>query len=851
MSQSAKNKTANPKIANSDSMQIRGASTHNLRHVDIDLPRGKFIVLTGVSGSGKSSLAFDTLFAESQRQYLQSLSSYTRQFLDQMERPKLDSVRGLQPCLSIDQSQGVQSPRSTVGTITEVYDYLRLLMARIAIPSCYKCNQPILRQSSESIVEAVLKAPEGTKLTIMAPMVLDRKGAHADVFNKIEKAGLLKVRVDGELYEIDQIPKLAVRKEHTIEAIVDRIVIRGDCRERVEKAILDGLRLTAGLVRTLSDQQENLFSTRFACVRCGISLPEIEPRTFSFNSAYGACAKCEGYGAIGESKETICPSCNGSRLKQESLAIRLQDLSIAQITSMSIEELHLWLGKLSPDPQRKKIAQPILQEILPRLDYLNQVGLGYLTLDRPGQTLSGGELQRVRLATSVGTGLTGVCYVLDEPSIGLHSRDTDRLIAILKSLREKGNSIVVVEHDESMMRAADLVVDMGPGAGTLGGQVVAKGSLTQILESSNSLTGKYLQSDYSMHQSTRRSVDDNHPMLRIEGITKNNLSDVSVEFPLGRLIAISGVSGSGKSTLIHDTLVPALTSWLTDSKRSGEHWRSIQGAEHIERLLEIDQSPIGRSPRSTPATYCGLWDGVRKAFAATRDAKTRGYLANRFSFNSGDGRCESCTGAGRVKLEMSFLEQVDVPCAACGSKRFNRSTLAVKFKDKHIADVLDMTIDQAAEFFESFSDLQNALKCLQSVGLGYLTLGQRSTTLSGGEAQRIKLATELQKRSNGKTVYVLDEPTTGLHLADIERVVNLLLGLVEKGNTVIVVEHQLDLISCCDWMIDLGPEGGNKGGQIVGVGPPEQIAKNKTPTGYALNEFLAGKKTGTIKSHRK
>ena len=819
-------------------MQIRGAATHNLRHIDIDLPRGQLIVLTGVSGSGKSSLAFDTLFAESQRQYLQSLSSYTRQFLDQLERPKLDSVRGLQPCLSIDQSQGVQSPRSTVGTITEIYDYFRLLMARVAIPSCYQCNEPILRQSSEAIVGAVMRSVRGTKLTIMAPMVLDRKGAHAEVLSKIEKAGLLKVRVDGELFELDEVPKLAVRKEHTIEAVVDRIVVREDSQERIEKAILSALQLTSGLVRTLADDQEHLYSTRFACVRCSISLPEIEPRTFSFNSAYGACPKCEGYGAIGESKEIRCPTCQGTRLKRESLAIRLANLSIAEITTKTIEELRVWLSDLRWDPERQKIAQPILQEILPRLAYLDQVGLGYLSLDRPGQTLSGGELQRVRLATSVGTGLTGVCYVLDEPSIGLHARDTERLIEILRSLQSKGNSIVVVEHDESMMRAADLVVDMGPGAGTLGGSVVAQGSLEEILDAPGSLTGKYLSPGYRMRAEELRSVGKKHPMLRLEGVCKYNLQDVSAEFPIGRLIAISGVSGSGKSTLIHDTLVPAVTGWLTDSKKSGEHWRGLYGVDAIERLLEIDQSPIGRTPRSTPATYCGLWDSVRKVFAASRDAKIRGYQANRFSFNAGDGRCDTCAGAGRVKLEMSFLEQVDVPCAACNAKRFNRSTLSVRFKEKNIAEVLEMPIDQAAEFFQNVPDLQNALECLQSVGLGYLTLGQRSTTLSGGEAQRIKLATELQKKSSGKTLYVLDEPTTGLHLADIERVVKLLLGLVEKGNTVIVVEHQLDLIACCDWIIDLGPEGGAKGGKIVGVGSPEQIARLSTPTGEALRGFL-------------
>ena len=826
-------------------IEIRGASSHNLRSVDLDLPRGKLIVITGVSGSGKSSLAFDTLFAESQRQYLQSLSSYTRQFLDQMERPSLHSIQGLQPCLSIDQSQGVQSPRSTVGTITEVYDYLRLLMARIAIPSCYRCGDPIDRQSTESILNAVLKLPFGSKLTVLAPMVLDRKGAHGEVFERIERAGLLKVRVDGELYEIDALPKLAVRKEHTIEAVVDRIVYREDSAERLSKAVSDALTLSSGLVRVQNAESEKLYSTRFACIRCGISLQEIEPRSFSFNSAYGACPNCEGYGAVGEERLEVCPDCAGARLRPESLAIKLEGLSIAQITGQSIDRVRGWIDRLKFDSERERIARPIIKEIAPRLEYLQQVGLGYLTLDRPGATLSGGELQRVRLATSVGTGLTGVCYVLDEPSIGLHSRDTQRLISILESLREKGNTIVVVEHDTSLMLAADWVVDMGPAAGLNGGRVVAQGKLRELKKSAESLTGKYLADGYRMHNTQRREVNSGDPTLVIEGITKNNLKELDVSIPLGRFVAITGVSGSGKSTLIHDTLVPALAASLRGEQVAVPHWRALRGMESIERMIEIDQSPIGRSPRSTPATYCGFWDAIRKVFAASRDSKARGYNASRFSFNAGDGRCEACGGGGRVKLEMSFLEQIDVPCPQCSGKRFSRTTLSVKFKDKNIAEVLEMSIDEATAFFESFPEVFRSLSCLQSVGLGYLTLGQHSTTLSGGEAQRIKLASELQKKTSGKTLYVLDEPTTGLHMADVERLVRLLQELVNKGNTVVVVEHQLDLISCCDWVIDLGPEGGEGGGRIVGRGTPEHLAGLAANAGLASDPVLVSE-TGKV-----
>lgn len=827
------------------SIEIRGARTHNLKNVNLDIPRGSFTVLTGVSGSGKSSLAFDTLFAEGQRQYLQSLSSFTRQMVDQMERPDVDSIRGLQPSLCIDQNQGIASPRSTVGTITEIYDYLRLLMARVAIPACARCGQPIERQAPTAIVDAIATAPEGTRLTLLAPMVRDRKGAHADIFDRIAKAGLIKAYVDGEFYEVDAVPVLAVRKEHSISAVVDRLVIRDDVHSRIEAAVHSALRLSDGLVSTLvsprngdGPMKETLYSTRTACLACGISLPDIEPRTFSFNSAYGACPKCEGYGSIGDDHATTCPDCRGSRLRPESLAIRLSGLSIADIADKPIDAALPWLAGLQFPPDKAIVAQPILKEILPRLEYLQRVGLGYLSLARSGHSLSGGELQRVRLATSVGTGLVGVCYVLDEPSIGLHPRDTERLIRILRSLQEQGNTVVVVEHDEAMMQAADVLVDIGPGAGVHGGQVIAVGTPQQVSSVSESVTGRYLLGSDSHFEARCRPVPKNHPRLRIEGITRNNLVDVAAEIPLGRLVAVTGVSGSGKSTLIHESLVPAVDHALRGTNASQPHWKKLTGVESLQRLIEVDQSPIGRTPRSVSATYCGLWDGIRKIFAATRDAKQRGYSSLRFSFNSGNGRCEACAGQGRQKLEMSFLQDVDVPCPTCNARRFNRGTLEVKFKDKSIADVLEMTVDEAIEFFDNIEALRAPLERLQQVGLGYLTLGQRSTTLSGGESQRLKLANELMRSNTGGTLYVLDEPTTGLHASDVDRLVGVLQGLVDRGDTVLVIEHHLDLIACCDWVIDLGPEGGLAGGRILAATTPEKLAQLDTPTGVAIKDHL-------------
>jgi len=821
-------------------IEIRGARTHNLKNVDLDIPRGKLTVITGVSGSGKSSLAFDTLFAEGQRQYMESLSSYARQFLDQMERPDVDSIRSLQPALCIDQQQGVLSPRSTVGTVTEIYDYLRLLMARVATPACHQCGQPIDRQPPSQIVDSICELPIGTKLTVLAPMVVGRKGGHADVFERISKAGLLRVRVDGELYEIESLPTLAVRKEHSISAIVDRIVIREDARERIEQAVAVSLRLSNGLVESSSslpdesDPQDRIYSTRFACVACGVSLMEIEPRTFSFNSPYGACPTCHGFGHMPEQPDVKCKACNGQRLRKESLAIRLHGLSVAEITSLSLDAARDWFQGLKLSERDTKIGLPIVREIEQRLSFLLEVGLSYLTLDRPAESLSGGELQRVRLATSIGTGLIGVCYVLDEPSVGLHPQDTERLIASLRALQQRGNTVVVVEHDEEVMRAADLLVDIGPGAGKLGGQVVAFGPPAIFSGNVHSLTAQYLERSIPMPTSRKRPVGATHPSAILSGVGMNNLKDVRVEFPLGRLVGVVGVSGSGKSTLVHDSLAVAVQRWLSGQPMP-THIRKVDGFDGIDKLIEIDQSPIGRSPRSIPATYCGFWDEIRAVFAKTKDAKQRGFNAARFSFNAGAGRCENCGGQGRQKLEMSFLADVFVPCPQCRGRRFNRATLAVQYKGKSIADCLDMSIAEAAEFFDAIPKLRTPLQCLVQVGLGYIALGQPSNTFSGGEAQRIKLASELAKPGTGKTLYLLDEPTTGLHMDDVVRLIGVLQDLVEKGNTVIVVEHQMDLIRCCDWVIDVGPGGGVYGGKILGVGPPETIEANETsPTGYAL-----------------
>jgi excinuclease ABC subunit A len=911
---------------------VRGARTHNLKSIDIDLPHHQLTVITGVSGSGKSSLAFDTVFAEGQRQYIESLSLYARQYLQQLQRPDVDSIEGLQPTLCIDQRVGLANPRSTVATVTEVYDYLRLLMARVGSPTCFQCGLAIKQQSPSQIQQQLLRLPEGSKLILMAPMVRGRRGAHRDEFNLIRKAGLVKVRVDGIQFDIDEVPNLQVRKNHSIEAVVDKLILREGVSGRLSESLQTALRLADGLVlvgyqlpaetsSTPGEWTEELLSTKYACPNCGVNYAEVEPRTFSFNSPYGACPQCDGIGehqqfdpawlisdwnkspaegaiAIVEAAEPnlkrklrkrieplleslgtdwkqplstlkpaarkkflhgegadsansflpilnqfeaelanedrhwcdrfkqhlVCKACHGSRLRKEALAIHLDNRSIFDICSMSIQELEPWLAGLQLNDEQLLVAKPILVEMSHRVRFLNKVGLGYLTLARSADTLSGGELQRVRLATSIGSGLIGVNYILDEPSIGLHQRDNDRLIESLQDLQRQGNTVIVVEHDESMMRSCQFLVDMGPGAGRQGGFIVAAGCPEQVIQHPNSLTAAYLRGELSIPIPDIRRDPDSQPKLVLCGATLHNLRNVTVEIPLGCLVGITGVSGSGKSSLIGETLVPALSRQLGQASGRSGPLESLSGYESLDKLIEITQDPIGRTPRSTPATYCGVFDLIREVWANTRDAKQRGYSASRFSFNTGDGRCPQCQGQGQEKIEMNFLPDIFVQCSVCSGQRFNRQTLQVRYRERSIADALQMSIDEAVEFFANFSKISRFLKSLQQVGLGYIQLGQSSSTLSGGEAQRVKLATELARSETGKTIYFLDEPTTGLHFADVQRLMSVLRGLVERGNTVIVIEHNLDVIRACDWLIDLGPDGGCGGGEIVATGTPDQVA---------------------------
>lgn len=815
------------------SIHIAGARTHNLKNVSLDIAHHTLTVLTGVSGSGKSSLAFDTLYAEGQRQYIGSLSTYARQFLNQMQRPDVDSIEGLQPTLCIDQRAGAANPRSTVATVTEVYDYLRLLMARVGIPSCTACGNSILQQSPQQIQDALMRLPEGTKLVMMAPVVRGRKGTHREALQAIRKAGLVRVRVDNELFELDAVPDLAVRKNHTIEAVVDKVVIRPGAEERIAESLRLTLRLANGLAavsylipktnQAAAEIQwvEEFFSTLYACPDCGVSFEEIEPRTFSFNSPYGACPACEGQATEGDP----CPQCGGARLRPEALAVRLGDKNIYEICQQSIQDSLNWFEQLSVSPAKQPIASPIITEMLHRLRFLVKVGVGYLSLVRGADTLSGGELQRVRLATCIGSGLVGVCYILDEPSIGLHQRDNDRLIASLRDLQQQGNTVIVVEHDEAMMRQADCLVDIGPGAGEQGGEIVAAGPPNEVVQHPTSLTAAYLRGDRHVVEPGPRRPPQKKQLLKLRGATLHNLNDVTVEIPLGLLVGITGVSGSGKSSLIGQTLVPALARFLGQEPQQIGPYRSLTGHKSVDKLIEITQKPIGRSPRSTPSTYCGVFDLIRAVWANTRTAKQRGYSASRFSFNAGSGRCPQCQGQGQEKIEMNFLPDLYVNCSVCNGARFNRQTLQVRYREKSIADVLDMSVDEALDFFENFSKIQRLLSSLSQVGLGYLCLGQSSYTLSGGEAQRIKLATELARPETGKTIYFLDEPTTGLHFEDVRRLIGVLNGLVDRGNTVIVIEHNLDVIRSCDWLVDLGPDGGAGGGEIVAYGTPEEVAQ--------------------------
>jgi excinuclease ABC subunit A len=931
---------------------IRGAREHNLKNVNLTLPRNKLIVFTGLSGSGKSSLAFDTIYAEGQRRYVESLSAYARQFLGQMDKPDLDQIEGLSPAISIDQKTASRNPRSTVGTVTEIYDYIRLLYARIGHPYCPTCDKPISQQTVQQMVDQVLSLPEETKVQVMAPLVRSRKGEYARLFEEMRRKGYVRVRVDGEVRDLEEDIVLDKQKKHDIEVVVDRLVLREDIRTRLADSIETALKLSEGLVLVEEvGGAEQLFSENFACAECGFSFEEISPRIFSFNSPYGACPECSGLGTKAEfavellipfpelsiregaihpwsgqnyymqflesaakaweidldqpfkdlepeaqqkilygSPEVInfryvnmfkrvrnyrkafpgvlrlmdrrysatdsedmraemarymqvkpCPACKGRRLKPSSLAVLLGGRNIADLAALTVEEAGRFFGELKLNPREQHIARQVLKEISERLSFLYNVGLQYLTLDRAAATLSGGEAQRIRLATQIGSGLTGVIYILDEPSIGLHQRDNARLIVTLKALRDLGNTVLVVEHDEETIRSADHLVDIGPGAGAGGGAIVAEGTLEDIIAARESITGDYLAGRRVVPLPDKRR-DPNDRWLWIRGASEHNLKNIDVGIPLGLFVCVAGVSGSGKSTLINEILARALARKLQRSReQSGEH-RALEGAELLDKVIEIDQSPIGRTPRSNPATYTGLFDGIRELFAKTQESRRRGYKQGRFSFNVKGGRCEACRGDGILRIEMHFLPDVYVPCEVCSGKRYNRETLEVRYKEKNIADVLAMTVEEALEFVSASPKIQRKLQLLYDVGLGYIHLGQPATTLSGGEAQRVKLATELSRRSNGRSIYILDEPTTGLHLDDISKLLIILDRLVESGNTVVVIEHNLDVLKRADYLIDLGPEGGDGGGMVVASGTPEAVANCKQSyTGQWLTGVLGTK----------
>lgn len=863
---------------------IRGAREHNLKSIDLEIPRDRFVVITGVSGSGKSSLAFDTIYAEGQRRYVESLSAYARQFLEQMDKPDVDLIEGLSPAISIEQKATSKNPRSTVATVTEVYDYLRLLFARIGKPHCYKCGRPITSQSIQQIVDQVMGLPLGTRIQVLAPVVRGRKGEYRHVFSEMRRQGFVRVRVDGKMRELEEEIILDKNKKHTIEVVVDRLVITEDMARRLADSLEIALKLAEGvLVVSVLDGKDLTFSERLACIECGISYPELSPRVFSFNSPHGACPSCGGLGTktdykyeeaiLGEpySNESLdylgrrykwtqsarvreeienyverlysawpCPECNGARLRRESLAVKIAGFSIADVTRFSVKDALRFFNNLELTEKDREIAHRILKEIRERLGFLVNVGLDYLTLDRPAATLSGGEGQRIRLATQIGSSLVGVLYILDEPSIGLHQRDNIRLLNTLKRLRDLGNTVLVVEHDEETIRAADYVIDLGPGAGVSGGYVVAWGTPSDIIANKASLTGRYLSGELQIPvPRIRRPLTGQY--LIIVGAREHNLKNIEVEIPLGVFTCVTGVSGSGKSTLLNDILRKALDLKIYGSKeRPGSHDK-ILGTEHIDKVINIDQSPIGRTPRSNPATYTGVFSLVRDLFSLVPEARMRGYRPGRFSFNVKGGRCEVCQGDGLIKIEMHFLPDVYVTCEVCKGRRYNRETLEVKYKGKSIAEVLDMTVEEALGFFEKVPRLKEKLKTLYDVGLGYIKLGQPATTLSGGEAQRVKLAKELSKKETGRTLYLLDEPTTGLHFHDIQHLLDVLHRLRDAGNTILVIEHNLEVIKTADWIIDLGPEGGDEGGYVVATGTPEEVAANgKSYTGQFLRRVLGG-----------
>ena len=938
-----------------DKIIVKGARANNLKNIDVTIPRDKLVVMTGLSGSGKSSLAFDTIYAEGQRRYVESLSSYARMFLGQMDKPDVDYIEGLSPAISIDQKTTSKNPRSTVGTVTEIYDYLRLLWARVGTPHCPKCGKVIRQQTIDQIIDQVLSLPEGTRIQVMAPVIRGKKGEHQKVFEDAKRSGYVRVRVDGNLYELDEEIQLEKNKKHSIEIVIDRLIIRPDIQQRLTDSVETASNLSGGLVvvNLLREERDLMFSQNYACEDCGISIEELTPRMFSFNNPFGACPTCTGlgsqlkvdpalvvenedlsllegaitasgwsnirsdgisrmyfdalsqkyrfklttpwkdlpdevkqvilYGTGGEKlelhydqprgkgvlyqpfegicnnlqrrymetqsdsvkreleevmSECPCPECKGRRLKKESLAVTVGDKAIDELTRLSVLDELEWAEHLELTEQQHLIADRILKEIRSRLGFLRSVGLGYLTLSRSAATLSGGESQRIRLATQIGSSLMGVLYILDEPSIGLHQRDNDKLLDTLRNLRDLGNTLLVVEHDEDTMRAADYLIDIGPGAGVHGGEVVAAGTPEEVMANPDSLTGQYLcgKKKIPVPQSRRPGSGK---FLKVVGAAENNLRHIDVSFPLGTFTVVTGVSGSGKSSLVNEILFKRLGADLMRMKTRPGKCGRIEGIEYLDKVVDIDQSPIGRTPRSNPATYTGLFNDIRDLFASTQEAKSRGYGPGRFSFNVRGGRCEACSGDGMLKIEMHFLPDIFVPCEVCKGRRYNRETLEVRYKGKNIAEVLDMTVDEAVEFFSALPKLRNKLQTLQDVGLGYVKLGQPSTELSGGEAQRVKLATELSKLATGKTIYILDEPTTGLHADDVRKLLEVLQRLADAGNTVVVIEHNLDVIKCADWLIDLGPEGGDGGGTIVVTGTPETVAACGTSyTGQYLKRVL-------------
>ncbi len=827
-----------------NAIKIKGAREHNLKNINLSIPRDAITVITGPSGSGKSSLAIDTIYAEGQRRYVESLSAYARQFLEQLRKPDIDYIEGLSPSIAIDQKTVIRSPRSTVGTITEIYNYMRVLYTRIGKPYCYNCGSLIAKQESKEIIQAVLSLPQGTRLQVLAPIVRDRKGEYRKELQQMRREGFIRARIDGRMVDLTQDIALKKQKRHTIEIVIDRLIIKPGIDKQIKYAIETALRYADIVVINLIDgNRDILFSKTMACPKCGISYPDINPMFFSFNSKQGACPRCKGLGfeTLEEDStefedQKICRLCNGLRLRKEALSIKIQDISIGELGRMSIKDALFFINNLKLTEREQTIASRVLKEVRDRLNFLEKVGLDYLTLDRSSLTLAGGESQRIRLATQLGSSLTGVLYVLDEPTIGMHPRDTKKLLENLSSMRDAGNTIIIVEHDEETIRWSDHIVDMGPGAGLNGGLIVASGKPEEIEKNEKSLTGKYLSGKLSIDiPPLRRKPKD---FIRIIGAREFNLKELDVSIPLGIFTCITGVSGSGKSTLVLEILYKALLKELYGSKVTPGRYREITGNDRIDRVICVDQSPLGKTPRSNPATYTGAFSFIRELFSQVSDSKIRGYTPSRFSFNLSGGRCESCRGDGLIRVEMHFLPPVYIPCDICKGKRYNKETLDIKYKGKNIAEVLDMTISEALQFFSSIPSIRQKLEVIEDVGLGYLQLGQPASTLSGGEAQRVRLSKELGKRSTGSTLYILDEPTTGLHYVDIHKLLNVLNRLIDLGNTVIIIEHNLDVIKSADHIIDLGPEGGEEGGRIVAEGTPEEVSTN--PDSYT-GKFLRDK----------